>query len=177
MTGAEVLKKAIEKAKENGFEMDKHKHFCEIGRDNFTGEIVSLGAYQSILFDHSFAKALWGEEKIIERETCFNCSQPAEHRVWYGRGRETGDALGDMYYPIGSECVCGECFKEFHLGQELNGQKIWKQTSSLPEHEELRIRQVSKIVSNCAFKYHLQQMVLFENPIDYLRKFIKEEVK
>lgn len=64
MSNADILKKAIDKAQENGFEMNNHKHFCEIGRDNFTGEIKQLGAYQSIIFDHDFAKAFWGDSTI-----------------------------------------------------------------------------------------------------------------
>lgn len=64
MTNQEILKKAIEKAKSNGFELDKHKHFCEIGRDIFTGEVQSLNAYQSIIFDHDFAKAFWKQQGL-----------------------------------------------------------------------------------------------------------------
>lgn len=71
MGNAEILKNAIEKAEANGFVLDKHKHFCEIGRDTFTGEIKSLGAYQSIIFDHDFAKAFWG----VETEPLLECSK------------------------------------------------------------------------------------------------------
>ena len=68
MTDAEILKKAIDKATDNGFVMDDHKHFCEIGRDTLTGEIKQLGAYQSIIFDHNFAKEFYGE-----KPTCSHC--------------------------------------------------------------------------------------------------------
>lgn len=61
MRQAEVLLAAIKKAEANGFVMDKHKHFCEVGR-NLSGKIESLGAYQSIIYDPDFGIALWGEK-------------------------------------------------------------------------------------------------------------------
>jgi hypothetical protein len=65
MDSVGILKKAIEKARSNGFIMDNHRHFCEIGRDVLTGSIETLGAYESIIFDHNFAKAFWGEKPCV----------------------------------------------------------------------------------------------------------------
>jgi hypothetical protein len=60
MEREEILKKAIEKAVGNGFKSDE---FC-------VESILSLGsAYandvvcETLLFDHEFAKAFWGEEE------------------------------------------------------------------------------------------------------------------
>lgn len=61
MDNAQILKKAIEKATNNGFKMITHKHFCEIGRSEI-GIPVSVGAYESIIYDHEFAKAFWGDK-------------------------------------------------------------------------------------------------------------------
>lgn len=62
MKDNEILLKAIEFAKKNGFVLDNHKHFCEIGKDDLTGVVVSLGAYESILFDPAFCKAFFVDE-------------------------------------------------------------------------------------------------------------------
>jgi len=129
MKNEEILKKAIEKAIKNGFVMDEHKHFCEIGRDELTGEILSLGAYQSIIFSHEFAKAFWGEE-----DCCAGC---------------------------------GSFGKFFHYRN-----KTMK--------EPLVLRADKKTYYSCCqgygyikdWQYHLQQMILEENPIKYLDKFI-----
>lgn len=70
----EILLAAIKKAESNGFIMDNHKHFCEIGRD-FGGEVVSLGAYESIIFDHEFAKAFFGDLPFCDHCLENNCAQ------------------------------------------------------------------------------------------------------
>jgi len=114
MKDEQILKKVIDKAEKNGFEMLKHKHFCEIGTCEITGSITSLGAYESIIFDHNFAKAFWGEKNV-------------------GCGH-SGCGGG------GTKC-CGK------LSSQTREQLSWQ--------------------------YHLQQMVLEENPIKYLERFIK----
>jgi len=51
-----VLKNAWEKAIRNGFKPLDGKHL--LITNNFTGEVHG---YESWLFDHDFAKALWGD--------------------------------------------------------------------------------------------------------------------
>ena len=65
MLESEILRRALEKATSNGFKLITHKHFCEVGRSEI-GIPVSLGGYESIIFDHNFAIAFWGEESILE---------------------------------------------------------------------------------------------------------------
>jgi len=61
MSNEEILKKAISKAVENGWEY------------SFTEEEIDklIKGYQSFIFSHSFAKAFWGkrysEETKVER--------------------------------------------------------------------------------------------------------------
>jgi hypothetical protein len=105
MIDAEVLKKAVEKAVGNGW--DKGKNVLCFHIENFV---------EMIVFDHSFAKAFWGEgETVFSREP-------------------------------------------------------------LKEHfQSRRYGSFGRVVHLPDWQYHLQQMVLYENPIDYLRKFVKEE--
>ena len=65
MTDSEILKAAIEKATKNGFVMDKHKHFCEIARDDLTGVIMGMGAWESIIFDRDFARCFFGTSPMM----------------------------------------------------------------------------------------------------------------
>jgi len=49
MTNEQILKKAMEKAEKNGFDGDGYE----------------LGLPLNIIFRHDFAKAFWGEEKVV----------------------------------------------------------------------------------------------------------------
>lgn len=64
MNEREILQKAIEKAEKNGF---KYGYDWK-GRDE---AIFWLNAWHSLIFDHDFAKAFWGEcsDKV-------NCLEP-----------------------------------------------------------------------------------------------------
>ena len=76
MTNEQILKKAIEKAKKNGWETD----------------IISVnpGYESSFIFSHDFAKAFWGEEHYDEyvwvKKELLKCRGGAipimEHSVW-----------------------------------------------------------------------------------------------
>ena len=86
MTNKEILKKAIEKAIKNGYEVPKdlrfypvlpknpitlwsgdpitYKELKETGYEDFTEQITFWGddSVESIIFSHSFAKAFWGKK-------------------------------------------------------------------------------------------------------------------
>lgn len=66
MTNREILLKSIRKAEANGFKLSNDKHTVGIEEDllGLTPEDPKLLGYQSIIFDHNFAKALWGEENF-----------------------------------------------------------------------------------------------------------------
>ena len=110
MTEAEVLRKAIEKAMANGYATalvwdEETGTLCEPG--GLPGKYQPVCA-NSVIFDHEFAKAFWGEEGIH---------------------------------------VCGE-----------------------PPHEgEQRHKYHCAYV---AWAWHLQQMVLEENPVKYLERYL-----
>ena len=63
MTNETILKKAISKAKKNGYEVTKNdiKNLLE----NY--KLYPCLILNALIFSHSFAKAFWGEEVI-----CFN---------------------------------------------------------------------------------------------------------
>lgn len=98
MTDEEILIKAIEKVIEGGFNVPKE-------RLNEYLSLITLADIYGIIFKHSFAKALWGEEPISVH---INTAQMG----------------GDVTLP--------------------------------------------------AYKYHLQQMVIEENPIRYLERFFRD---
>lgn len=56
MTNKQILKKAIQRAVKNGFDMNDEKY--PISKNVDTEEITG---YEAIIFSHDFAKALWGE--------------------------------------------------------------------------------------------------------------------
>jgi hypothetical protein len=102
MTDAEVLKKAIEKA---GEKADIVRLFND-ELFNTDGNGLRMDLVRGYLFDHSFAKAFWGEDMVTDMEN-----------------------------------------------------PTYKGGEPLIE----------------AWKWHLKQMVLEENPLDYIHKFIEEE--
>jgi hypothetical protein len=97
-------------------------------------------------------------EKVIE--CCDNCREKGWGKSWYGKGKETGDNWRNRYYPTGSYVFCKECFMEHgQIGQEWEGEEIWKTTSKLPEHDEIRINHITKnSVENKSFNTALSSI-------------------
>lgn len=144
MTNEEILKKAIEIAKDNGWKSP----YSQIDVSSIFApdeEIVQIvGWYKSrrgstkldhidlntILFDHDFAKAFWGEEPLA---ICWYCGNSfPETREGYKKHPE----------------ICTEIF-----GNPWN-----KGTRDvLP-----------------SWQHHLQQMVLESEPIKYLEQFLNQ---
>lgn len=108
MTDKEILAAAIEKAKENGYELPLHK----IHRWNESAEGIFpvFEDFPLIIFDHQFAKAFFGEMETKDMSYIVN-----------------GVVFGDNEEPV----------------------------------------------SRTGWRFHLQQMVLEENPIKYLEQFLK----
>lgn len=101
------------------------------------------------------------EETYIE--DCENCGALGYSRASYGRGKDTGDAWGDAYYPLGSVVYCLECAPLFRIGKEWNGEEIWK-TGSMnelsPEQNKFRINSITrKSVENVGFNKALKQVL------------------
>lgn len=119
MTNQETLEKAIQKAIEGGWHT---RNFCTL-KGNYKhpedSEFHDLfGSWHNIspldiIFNHDFAKALWGEKKIVISEVY----APADDEDYY--------TFNDHNTPISQEV-------------------------------------------ETAWQYHLQQMVIAEDPIQYL---------
>lgn len=103
MTNEEILKKAIEKAEKNGW---GDGSLYNIVNDD---EVIYQDRF-TIIFNHKFAKAFWGEEYLIKQITAHPGISP---------------------------------FSKMKVSGEIP-----------------------------AWKYHLQIMVLEEDPIKYLEKFL-----
>lgn len=75
MNNQEILEKAIQKAIDGGwnhpgptyvpFVMSDRKHKLRVGQTD-NGQVVHYRAVEEIIFDHDFAKALWGIYPQIE---------------------------------------------------------------------------------------------------------------
>ena len=63
MSDKDILTKAMANAKRNGFDLDDD-FFAEIPVEEWLQDGQDL--YYSLIFDHNFAKAFWGEEKFYE---------------------------------------------------------------------------------------------------------------
>ena len=81
------------------------------------------------------------EESVIP--DCDNCGAEGYHKAWYGHGKPTHDTYGDKYYPTGSVILCQDCKKTI---REWDGENIWRWTSELPEHNERRINEITKVL-------------------------------
>jgi hypothetical protein len=57
MTREWILKLIIQKAQSCGFVLDPNRHIITWDKDG------TIRGFESIIFDHAFAKAIWGEEK------------------------------------------------------------------------------------------------------------------
>ena len=104
MSNEEILRKSIEKAQKNGWEVEELNGRREKDYEALCEVLCDRKMYHSIIFSHDFAKAFFGE--------------------------------GEAY------AYCGEK----SCSRNLLGPKDWQ--------------------------YHLQQMVLREEPLQYLKKFI-----
>jgi hypothetical protein len=77
MKREEILKKSIEKAVENGFELN----FSQRGmltELKTTIKSIEKYPYEILLFNHRFAKAFWGEDRICVLEYEGSCNQQWE---------------------------------------------------------------------------------------------------
>lgn len=70
MTNREILQKALEQAQKNGFKLSNQKHAIAIENDVFGRPTDHIIGYESIIYDHDFAKAFFGEDKP---EICWSC--------------------------------------------------------------------------------------------------------
>lgn len=79
MTNEQILKKAIEKAVENGYKIPtKIRPQYEVN-----GWDVNMNWMKfHIIFSHSFAKAFWGEEKVVCNKCNIGCSCVPDTRLY-----------------------------------------------------------------------------------------------
>ena len=91
-----------------------------------------------------------------EGEFCFSESTEIEHAGTIIFSHPFAEALfGEVDKWHSTECTCGGI--DFHIAG--------------PDAHEMSC---AKATADRGFQYHLKQMVLEENPIDYLRRFLEE---
>ena len=129
MTNKTILKKAIKKAVENGWQGVKK------GEEYFIVYELEYIPYEIFIFSHDFAKAIWGEER-----TCLMCGSIEFEG---GMTPSTPAGLSENWER------CTKC------GAETLDRIEFDEGNTLP-----------------AYLYHLQQMVLEEEPLKYLEKFL-----
>jgi hypothetical protein len=123
MTREELLIKAMAIAKRNGFDLSDD-FFTETPAQSWIQAGQDL--YYSLIFDHTFAKAFWGENLFIE---------------FFDKGKEEELNLLEFSDPIAM----------------------------------LILRKKIKKIQVPAWQFHLSQMVLCPDPLEYLRKFIDND--
>jgi len=113
MTNEQILKKAIEKAGNNGW--------SAFLTENAQSQIDTFGKFKGfsipvgIIFSHDFAKAFWGEEQVLPHPSQIRISEMSDEDLY---------KIVDGVYKV----------------------PVWQ--------------------------YHLQRMVLREEPLKYLEKFL-----
>lgn len=113
-----------------------------------------------------WVKKLEGMKKEeISTQKCENCGEEGYGKAWYGKGRATGDSWGDRYVPTGSVVFCKDCAGDFKIGKDWDGEEIWKTTSDLPQHEEIRLNHI---------KYKDKEAIGYNQAIEEVIKIIKQ---
>jgi len=107
-----------------------------------------------------FKEALGEMEEETFIETCENCDGDGYGRAWFGHGEPTHELYGDKYEPTGSVVFCKKCFEEFGIGKEWMGEEIWKRTSNLEEHNQMRINSITKVSKENKARNALRKEVL-----------------
>jgi len=156
MTQAEKLKALIQKAIDGGWAYWLHEGVAkfEVIQPVDMLEclvIFTLGSYsqqvnqQHIIFNHDFAKALWGERSLT-----------TSHAHKLPPGRKYGDHADGTKHSskdlerIFSEYKCERCGKPVRTLKQL-------EATCFTEGK-----------TNVGWQYHLQQAVISKNPIDYM---------
>jgi hypothetical protein len=107
MKKEEILKKAIEKAVKNGWvdnrdDRSKDEGYHHIEKWHWD-RVVAYGDYIKIIFDHSFAKAFWGEETLMACPECDKEINFSDREKYYSE-------YDDGYW-------CDVCNKDIEMGQ------------------------------------------------------------
>lgn len=160
MTHQEILEKAISKAIENGWRNDElHEAWNDgdKGYDAWTKEDILRDVlsdikyecgYMPYIYNHDFARAIWGEH-----------TKP----IWNNHvTRSSMPGYVDTTYPLHNSAdimmVQEEDMKCFECGKVLAG-PYWINQPCWSDDGEY----------NAGWQYHLQQMVVADDPIAYLQ--------
>jgi len=151
MTNDRILKAAIEKAEKNGWDDSI------IGCETMFGEAHDTwweanNHYFMFIFSHDFARAFFGEEEIIDMNKIRHCVLPkikTSGRKW------EGDII----------------FKTDDPNSEKSIKKILDSTKNISVIDSEKT--IPKELCIMSWQYHLQEMVISEDPIKYLEPFLK----
>ena len=117
MTNEQILKESILKAHENGLDLKSSgAATLALALDEKPEVVWRTRIYLAFIFSHEFAKAFWGDEKIVH-----DCGLPAQDET---KGEDMHVHKGHCYY--------------------------------------------------VRWAFHLRQMIVEEEPLKYLSRFLKE---
>jgi hypothetical protein len=110
MTNKQFLTKLIQKAVDNGYSSQEEWDLFQkvFGIDYLFRIELSQRLYNTIIFDHSFCKAIWNEDKINYKLVCLKCGATYN---WFGGGWDNNKYCSD----------CGTKLKKEEDGKET----IW----------------------------------------------------
>lgn len=78
MANKQILEKAIKKAIDGGWNFDHWRRRSGL----VEGEKPNGDAETSLIFNHDFAKALWGEDRILGVDRCYRCLVERDPFAW-----------------------------------------------------------------------------------------------
>jgi len=147
MTNKEILEKAIKKAVENGY--PNHNYNFNYAYST-AGTIQCDGIYISVcflIFSHDFAKSFYGEEKY-------------ESSQWVVLYEDNFNTFLNKWTLDEFKRIYPKKHKQIKKGIIVEGGNRYYRL----EHERSRVKE--------GWQYHLQNQVLSEDPIQYLKSFI-----
>jgi len=176
MNNKEILEKAIQKAIDNGWNCEYDTSFAEYYNsdtmESYPDYEVQIHLY-AIIFDHDFAKALWGKELTDK-----NGYGITAFKIW--AKQVAVKHLGKIYVAEPDKPFLS--FEHSAISKELGDlaivnsehveYKLKDLFASIPfdTHSLQEIDVVGDLVPK--WQYHLQQMVIADDPIAYLRENI-----
>lgn len=158
MTDQEILEKTIYKVIDNGWLstvpiVKEETQVVPVANNCVSIRWITPGgalAYSQTIsiFSHDFAEALWGEHKEHEQGKCFVESRSKGWKPWDNGYKDWQDVPSEL-------TVCRYCKSKYIDCISISGYRNCSKREVTQKYEP-------------GFQYHLQQMVIADDPIKYL---------
>ena len=166
MKNEEILKKVVLKAFNGGWKFEDYQAYVpafafELNEDR-VAELVAK-RWEWWIFKHDFAKAFWGE-----KPKCEDCE--GDGVIWHPMWKQWHNEEHGKYADLIGKNI------DHYTGEDDYDRKVLDffgvSDKKLLPSEEPDCLTCEGTGEGISWKYHLQQMVLEENPIKYLEKLL-----